>query len=211
MSADENELQQLKPAGDGGRAAAMVVITSGDVKSTPPSDTPPPPVVIGGPGRTDDSEAQRSSSSADFLNPRTSSFGERPQCFKNTLQEAAFVFQATNATAASSFFQGASAIVTVSIGRDLAMTQGEISWITASTALTAGAFQLGLGQLADLLGRKATFIIGMGSFGALCLLAAFAQNPYWMDIVCGLIGISSAMVVPPAIGIMGAAYGRPSR
>jgi hypothetical protein len=212
MSADDNELQQLTSAGDGGRAAAMVVTTSGDVKSAPAPDTPPPPVVIGGPGGigTDD-EAQRSSSSADFLNPKTSSFGERPQCFKNTLQEAAFVFQATNATAASSFFQGASAIVTVSIGRDLAMTQGQISWITASTALTAGAFQLGLGQLADLLGRKATFIIGMGSFGALCLLAAFAQNPYWMDIMCGLIGISSAMVVPPAIGIMGAAYGRPSR
>jgi len=210
MVTDDNELQQLKPGGDGGRATAMVV-TSGDVKSAPPPpDTPPAPVVIGGPGGTDDDEAQRSSS-ADFLNPKTSSFGERPQCFKNTLQEAAFVFQATNATAASSFFQGASSIVTVSIGRDLAMTQGQISWITASTALTAGAFQLGLGQLADLLGRKATFIIGMGSFGALCLLAAFAQNPYWMDIVCGLIGISSAMVVPPAIGIMGAAYGRPSR
>ncbi|KAK0627672.1 major facilitator superfamily-domain-containing protein [Immersiella caudata] len=138
-------------------------------------------------------------------------FGARPECFKNTFQEVAFVFQATNATAASSFFQGASAIITVSIGRELAMTQGEISWITASTALTAGAFQLGLGQMADLLGRKATFIIGMMSFSAFSLIVAFAQNPYWMDVICGIIGISTAMVVPPAIGIMGAAYGKPSR
>lgn len=154
-----------------------------------------------------DSEAQHREGPA----PKKRRLGERPECFQNTLQEIAFVVQATNATAASSFFQGASAIITASIGRDLSMTQGEISWITASTALTAGAFQLGLGQLADLLGRKASFIIGMGSFSALSLLVAFAQDPYWMDIVCGLVGVSSALVVPPAIGIMGAAYGKPSK
>ncbi|KAH8884833.1 hypothetical protein GQ53DRAFT_661204 [Thozetella sp. PMI_491] len=140
-----------------------------------------------------------------------SRLGARPACFSNTPQEVAFVAQATIATATSSFFQGASAIITASIGRELGMSQGEITWITASTALTAGAFQLGLGQLADLLGRKMTFIVGMGSFAAFVLLVAFAQNPFWMDIVCGLVGISSAMVVPPAIGIMGAAYEQPSK
>jgi MFS family permease len=138
-------------------------------------------------------------------------FGARPACFKNTFQEVAFVSQATIATATSSFFQGASAIITASIGRDLGMSQGQITWITASTALTAGAFQLGLGQLADLLGRKPVFLAGMGSFAAFALLVAWAQNPFWMDVVCGIIGVSSAMVVPPAIGIMGAAYDRPSK
>ncbi|KAK3319360.1 major facilitator superfamily-domain-containing protein [Apodospora peruviana] len=144
--------------------------------------------------------------------PKTKTpFGERPACFKNTFQEIAFVFQATNATAANSFLQGASSIITASIGRDLGMTQGQITWITASTALTAGAFQLGLGQLADLLGRKVVFTTGMGSFSAFVLLVSFAQNPFWMDIVCGILGVCSAMVVPPAIGIMGAAYDRPSK
>jgi len=165
---------------------------------------------------SDDSEAQLEAPGVPGEKRRgggggASRFGERPKYFKSTFQEVVFVIQATNATAANSFFQGASAIVTASIGRDLGMTQGQISWITASTALTAGAFQLGLGQLADLLGRKSTFIIGMGSFSALSLLGAFAQNPYWMDIVCGVVGVSSAMVVPPAIGIMGAAYEKPSR
>ncbi|KAK3939888.1 major facilitator superfamily domain-containing protein [Diplogelasinospora grovesii] len=157
-----------------------------------------------------DQEAQDSPSSASSSNSK-SAFGDRPACFKNTLQEVAFVFQATNATATTSFFQGASAIITASIGRDLGMTQGEITWITASTTLTAGAFQLGVGQLADLLGRRAVFMVGMGSFSAFVLLVAFAQNPFWMDVVCGVLGVSSAMVVPPAIGIMGAAYERPSK
>lgn len=139
------------------------------------------------------------------------SLGKRPECFSSTFQEVSFVSQATIAMCTSSFLTGASSIVTASIGRDLGMTQSEISWISASTTLTAGAFQLAVGQLADLLGRKMIFICGMGSFAALILLASFAQNPLWMDIVLGFAGISCAMVVPPAVGILGAAYGPPSK
>ncbi|KAK6065839.1 WD domain-containing protein [Seiridium cupressi] len=138
-------------------------------------------------------------------------FGDRPACFKNTFQEVSFVFQATVATATASFLTGVGMIVTASIGRDLGMTQSEISWITASTSLVAGAFQLALGQLADLLGRKVMFVVGMGSFSAFVLLLAFAQNPFWMVILCGVLGLPCAMVVPPAIGILGAAYKTPSK
>lgn len=139
------------------------------------------------------------------------SFGARPACFRNTFQEVSFVFQATVATATTSFLTGVGMIVTASIGRDLGMTQGEISWITASTSLVAGAFQLALGQLADLLGRKAMFVLGMASFSAFVLVLAFAQNPFWMVILSGVLGLPSAMVVPPAIGILGAAYDTPSK
>ncbi|KAI0915027.1 MFS general substrate transporter [Ustulina deusta] len=141
----------------------------------------------------------------------TTSFGARPECFKNTLQEVAFVMQATVATASSAFLAGTALIITVPVSLDLNMTQGQISWISASTALVAGAFQLGLGQLADLLGRKAMFITGMAGFSLFSLLVAFAQNPFWMLIVCGVLGIPAAMVVPPAIGILGAAYAMPSK
>jgi MFS family permease len=143
--------------------------------------------------------------------PRPGDFGERPACFKSTTQEVAFIFMATMAVATNPFFVGGASIITASIGQDLGMTQGQITWITASTALTSGAFQLGLGQLTDLLGRKITFIAGMGSFSAFSLLVAFAKNAFWMDIVCGVVGVASAMAVPPAIGIMGAAYSRPSK
>ncbi|TGJ82330.1 hypothetical protein E0Z10_g6426 [Xylaria hypoxylon] len=122
----------------------------------------------------------------------TTSFGDRPECFKNTLQEVAFVMQATVATASSAFLAGTALIITVPV-------------------LVAGAFQLPLGQLADLLGRKAMFITGMGGFSLFSLVVAFAQNPYWILIVCGVLGIPAAMVVPPAIGILGAAYATPSK
>lgn len=137
--------------------------------------------------------------------------GGRPSCFSSTFQEVSFVAQATVAMAATTFLVGATSIVTASIGRDLAMTQAEIVWIAAATTLTAGAFQLAVGQLSDLLGRKLVYLAGMGSFAVFVLLLGFARNPFWMDIVLGVLGISCAMVVPPVGGILGQAYGKPSK
>lgn len=64
----------------------------------------------------------------------TTSFGARPECFKSTLQEVAFVMQATVATASSAFLAGTALVITVPVALDLNMTQGEISWISASTS-----------------------------------------------------------------------------
>lgn len=55
------------------------------------------------------------------------------------------------------------------------------------------------------------FLVGMTGFGAFALLTGYAQNAFWMDAMCGVLGVFAAMVVPPAIGILGAAYSRPSR
>lgn len=64
----------------------------------------------------------------------TTSFGDRPEYFRNTLQEVAFVMQATVATASTAFLMGTALIITVPVSLDLKMTQGEISWISASTS-----------------------------------------------------------------------------
>lgn len=137
--------------------------------------------------------------------------GSRPACFKSTAHEVSFVAQATVAMASNPFLTGATSTVTATIGRELGMTQGQVSWIAASTTLAAGSFQLALGQLSDLLGRRMLFLWGMGSYAVFVLLVGFAQNPFWMDVVLGVLGVSSAMIVPPAGGILGAAYGRPSK
>ena len=70
----------------------------------------------------------------------TTGFGARPECFKNTLQEVAFVTQATVATASSAFLSGTALIITVPVSMDLHMTQGQISWISASTSYVAPLF-----------------------------------------------------------------------
>ncbi|KAK4226760.1 major facilitator superfamily domain-containing protein [Podospora fimiseda] len=180
---------------------------SGQENENSPKSTTTPPSFTGA-----SSSSAVESGNEDGIKPKNfSSFGPRPIYFPNLFSELVFILQAMAAIAMTTFFQGASAIITFPISQSLHMSQGQITWITASTALTSGAFQLGLGQAADLLGRKNMFLIGMGSFSAFSLLVSFAQNPYWINIVCGVVGLSAAMVVPPAIGIMGAAYGKPSK
>lgn len=61
-----------------------------------------------------------------------SGLGARPECFKNTFQEVAFVFMATIAMATNTFLTGSTVIVTAAIGKDLDMTQSQISWIAAA-------------------------------------------------------------------------------
>lgn len=63
-----------------------------------------------------------------------STFGDRPECFANTLQEMSFVLMATVATATTSFLAGMAQIITVAVSQDLKMTQGQIAWIAAATS-----------------------------------------------------------------------------
>jgi len=51
----------------------------------------------------------------------------------------------------------------------------------------------------------------MGAFAISALVAGFATNAMYMDVFCGLMGLWAAASVPPAIGILGAAYEMPSK
>ncbi|KAL6822749.1 hypothetical protein J3E69DRAFT_337791 [Trichoderma sp. SZMC 28015] len=51
----------------------------------------------------------------------------------------------------------------------------------------------------------------MVGFSISSLILGFAWNPFWMNILCGSLGLFSAVIVPPAIGILGAAYSEPSK
>lgn len=54
------------------------------------------------------------------------------------------------------------------------------------------------------------FIGSMFLFSILCLGTGFAENGITLDILCGVLGIFSASAVPPAQGILGTIYDRPS-
>lgn len=54
------------------------------------------------------------------------------------------------------------------------------------------------------------FIGSMFLFSVLCLGTGFAKNGVTLDVLCGVLGIFSASAVPPAQGILGTVYDRPS-
>lgn len=58
----------------------------------------------------------------------------RPECFKSTLQECLFVLSVTMAVAMTSFLTGSITVMSSFAGRDLNMTNSEITWMNAATS-----------------------------------------------------------------------------
>jgi MFS family permease len=67
------------------------------------------------------------------------------------------------------------------------------------------------GSIADLFGRKSMFIGSMFLFSVVCLGTGFAKTGVSLDILNGVLGIFSAAAVPPAQGMLGVIYPKPSR
>ncbi|KAJ4336928.1 hypothetical protein N0V95_008477 [Ascochyta clinopodiicola] len=134
----------------------------------------------------------------------------RPACFKSTLQECLFVLSVTMAVAMTSFLTGAITVMSSFAARDLGMTNAETTWMNAAVSLSAGALLLFFGSIADLFGRKSMFIGSMFLFSIVCLGTGFAKDGITLDVLCGILGIFSASAVPPAQGILGTIYDRPS-
>ncbi|KAG9232815.1 major facilitator superfamily domain-containing protein [Amylocarpus encephaloides] len=130
----------------------------------------------------------------------------RPQHFQTTFQEIVFVFTVMMATAATTFLQGVTVINTAAIGQDLNMSASQITWISAAIGLGSGSFMLLFGKTADLFGRKLQLLCGLTFLGFVSLLTAFAPNAMAMDILCGFLGVGTAVISPPAIGTLFAAY-----
>ena len=77
--------------------------------------------------------------------------------------------------------------------------------------LTAGAFLLFFGRTADMFGRKPIFVGSMAVLTVFALGTGFATNALVMDTLNGFLGLCSAAAVPPAVGILGATYEKPSK
>ncbi|KAH8648159.1 major facilitator superfamily domain-containing protein [Tricladium varicosporioides] len=127
----------------------------------------------------------------------------RPKHFRNNFQELIFIFTVMMATAATTFLQGVVVINTAAIGRELKMSDSQVTWIAAAVG---GSFMLFFGKTADMFGRKTQLLAGMAFLALLSLITAFAPNAITMDVLCGFLGLGTAIISPPAIGTLFASY-----
>lgn len=58
----------------------------------------------------------------------------RPECFSSTFQECCFVLSVTMAVAMTSFLGGSITVMSSFAGRDLGMSNAEITWMNAATS-----------------------------------------------------------------------------
>jgi EmrB/QacA subfamily drug resistance transporter len=89
-----------------------------------------------------------------------------------------------------------------SIGRALSFSQTDLSWVVNAYTLTFGGFLLLGGRLADLMGRRRMFMLGLVLFSLASLAGGFAQSEAWLIAARAVQGLGGAIVSPAALSII---------
>jgi EmrB/QacA subfamily drug resistance transporter len=89
-----------------------------------------------------------------------------------------------------------------SIGAHLHFSRDDLSWVVNAYTLTFGGFLLLGGRLADLLGRRRMFMIGLVLFSLASLAGGLAQSEAWLIIARATQGLGAALVSPAALSII---------
>jgi EmrB/QacA subfamily drug resistance transporter len=89
-----------------------------------------------------------------------------------------------------------------SIGRDLHFSQDDLSWVVNAYVLVFGGFLLLGGRLADLLGRRRLFIVGLILFAAASLAGGLAQSSGWLVAARAVQGLGAALLSPAALSLV---------
>ncbi|MGI8572231.1 MAG: MFS transporter [Solirubrobacteraceae bacterium] len=89
-----------------------------------------------------------------------------------------------------------------SIGSHLHFARTDLSWVVNAYTLTFGGFLLLGGRLADLLGRRRMFMLGLGLFSIASLAGGLAQSEGWLIAARAVQGLGGAIVSPAALSII---------
>ncbi len=89
-----------------------------------------------------------------------------------------------------------------SIGRALDFSRTDLSWVVNAYTLTFGGFLLLGGRMADLLGRRRMFMLGLVVFSLASLAGGVAQSEGWLIAARAIQGLGAAIVSPAALSII---------
>jgi EmrB/QacA subfamily drug resistance transporter len=89
-----------------------------------------------------------------------------------------------------------------SIGRHLHFARTDLSWVVNAYTLTFGGFLLLGGRLADLLGRRRMFMLGLVLFSFASFAGGLAQSEGWLLAARAVQGLGAAIVSPAALSII---------
>jgi EmrB/QacA subfamily drug resistance transporter len=89
-----------------------------------------------------------------------------------------------------------------SIGADLHFSQDDLSWVVNAYVLVFGGFLLLGGRLADLLGRRRLFIVGLILFAAASLAGGLATSAGWLVAARAVQGLGAALLSPAALSLV---------
>ncbi|KOW00010.1 Puromycin resistance protein pur8 [Streptomyces sp. NRRL B-1140] len=86
--------------------------------------------------------------------------------------------------------------------RDLGMSDGNRQWVITAYTLAFGGLLLLGGRIADLVGRKRTFVIGLAGFAAASALGGAAGGAGMLFGARALQGVFAALLAPSALSLL---------
>ncbi|MEE1738559.1 MFS transporter [Streptomyces sp. BE147] len=89
-----------------------------------------------------------------------------------------------------------------SIRDDLGFGTGGLAWVVNAYFLAFGGLLLLFGRMADLLGRRRVFLMGVALFGGASLLCGFAQEPWQLVAGRFVQGAGAAMASPSSLALI---------
>jgi EmrB/QacA subfamily drug resistance transporter len=89
-----------------------------------------------------------------------------------------------------------------SIRKDLGASFTDLQWVIDAYTLTLAAFVLTAGSLADRLGRRRVFAVGLGIFAAASLAAGLAPDPTFLNISRAVQGIGGAVMFAVSLALI---------
>jgi EmrB/QacA subfamily drug resistance transporter len=89
-----------------------------------------------------------------------------------------------------------------SIGTEVGISQENLSWVVNAYVLAFGGFLLLGGRMADLLGRRLIFMVGLVILAGASLFAGFAPSEVALDAARAAQGLGAAIIAPAALSIV---------
>jgi len=123
----------------------------------------------------------------------------------NALQRITLTMVLLNAFTTPLMLSGVN-VALPSIATDLSMSAVMMSWIPMAYLMASAMFVLIFGRLADMVGRKRVFLIGISSVIITSLIAAFAVNSTMLIAGRFLQGMSAAMLYATQVAIVSSVF-----
>jgi EmrB/QacA subfamily drug resistance transporter len=97
------------------------------------------------------------------------------------------------------------------IQRSLHSSFSDLQWVVNAYSLTLAAFLLTAGSLADLVGRRRVFVIGLVVFTAASAACGFASSPLALNLFRAVQGTGGAMMFATSLALIASAFHGPER
>lgn len=92
------------------------------------------------------------------------------------------------------------------LGRDLAATQSQLSWVMNAYTLPFAALLLPAGDIADRMGLKLAVSVGLVVFGLSSLGSAFVHDASWVIALRVASALGAALVLPATLSVLTRAF-----